>query len=678
VNNPANLATTAWHQRVAHLARIGAEAVTLILAGLSPWALGSEEAVFQLVLLSGIALLAALWGLRQLLERQVPRTGSGAALCLAALIVVGAIQTISLPGGIIRRISAGTTGEFDRLIPVERETLRSGVAIPPAALPAGSSMSLYPAVTRREVLRLLAVLMLFVATRDIATVASLKRLSVMALVNGALLSLFGLLQAFSAPGKQVVYWLVPVQGASFGPFIYRNFYACYTNLCIGLGVGLLLGCGSRGHAGAKRVWIGFALALMIGALVYCQCRGGILVLILTGVVLLVWRRALPGRRALVGGLLVAAAVAVLLTVFGFDWNKARLRSVWDSTILNDPRFDIWANVLPRVTEFPLLGTGYGTYAYLDQPTQSQSNYQVIDHAHNDYLESLLEGGLVRLTLCVLGIFMVLRSAARAVRRGGGEQNGLALGGMFAFGTLVIHMAGDFLLHLPAITFLATVIAAHLCALGSTRGPTARIGATPLGPTNRFIGAAACLLALSLGAVLIREGWRSYRSQQLLLAACSVGTGGRPLTPTDRIACLEAAVAYTPESARLHALLGDAYLDLDEEEAEDRSRDDKHLSAALVHYVQARDLCPVMAKPHVRIAANREWFAHADRPEAYLERALSLVPWDAELWYLRGVQEMTDGETERADKSWKRSLSISDVYQRPIRARTVPEKDRPSP
>ena len=158
---------------------------------------------------------------------------------------------------------------------------------------------------------------------------------------------------------------------------------------------------------------------------------------------------------------------------------------------------------------------------------------------------------------------------------------------------------------------------------------------PHRPPSRVIGAAACLLALTVGGALTREGWRSYRSQQMLLAAYGVGTGARPLAPADRIACLETAVAYAPESARLHALLGDAYLDLNEEKREDRSRENENVSAALVHYVQARDLCPVMAKPHVRIAANHERFARADARIAYLERALSLVPWDAELWYLRG-------------------------------------------
>jgi tetratricopeptide (TPR) repeat protein len=100
----------------------------------------------------------------------------------------------------------------------------------------------------------------------------------------------------------------------------------------------------------------------------------------------------------------------------------------------------------------------------------------------------------------------------------------------------------------------------------------------------------------------------------------------------------------------------------------------HLRAALAQYVQARDLCPLMAKPHVRIAANHEWFARADARGTYLDRALSLVPWDAELWYLRGVQEMADGEPARAAESWRRSLAISDTYLLPVLRRAAPSFD----
>jgi O-antigen ligase/tetratricopeptide (TPR) repeat protein len=691
--------------------------------------MGSEEPVFELVLLSGVAVLSALWGARQLLEGPARWPWCLPTLSLATLVVVGSLQTISLSKTIIRGISPGTAASFDRLLPAERETLRSGEPLAATPLPAGHALSHYPGVTRREVIHLLAVLALFVVTRENASIGRLKRLSILALANGSLVSLIGLFLAFYSQGREMIYGLIPVQGANFGPFIYRNHYACYTNLCIGMGLGLFFAAGARRAPGAKRIWIGAALVLMIGGLIYCQCRGGILVLVVTGLAVLVWQRTVPGLRSFVGGLAMAAAAALLLSVLGFDWGKARLASVWDNSVLNDARFDIWAGVFPRIAGFPLLGAGYGTYPYIDQPTQGRSDYHVMDYAHNDYLEGLLEGGVVRLTLSVWAVVLVLCYAGRAVRLGSGEQKGLALGGTIAFGTLVIHMAGDYVIHLPAITFLATVLSAHLCALGRSSLPTpAPINSRLLRGVSmkesgnqtlgRIVAIASCLGAIAVGGVIALDGWRSYRSHRLLLAGLGVGVGRQRPVPADRIACLEAAVAYSPECARLRALLGDAHLDCYEERREEcqtendvalgvdaflfaasakgssgfaaalvdasrcvaaaRTRAEKadricaesaaiHISAALSQHVLARDLCPLMAKPHVRIAANREWFAHADTRATYLGRAHSLVPHDAELWYLGGVQEMADGQPRQAARSWKRSLTVSEDYLQPILA-----------
>src|SRR5262249_7231994 len=70
--------------------------------------------------------------------------------------------------------------------------------------------------------------------------ASLRRLSVAAVANGALLALFALVQFYTSPDN-LLYWSYPTLGLGFGPFVYRNSFAFYMNLCVGLGLGLLLG-----------------------------------------------------------------------------------------------------------------------------------------------------------------------------------------------------------------------------------------------------------------------------------------------------------------------------------------------------------------------------------------------------------------------------------------------------
>ncbi|HEX8202954.1 MAG TPA: tetratricopeptide repeat protein, partial [Isosphaeraceae bacterium] len=87
--------------------------------------------------------------------------------------------------------------------------------------------------------------------------------------------------------------------------------------------------------------------------------------------------------------------------------------------------------------------------------------------------------------------------------------------------------------------------------------------------------------------------------------------------------------------------------------------------ALGHYVQARDLCPLLPEPHLEIAALYDLLGRAEPRAAYLERAKRLAPSDPLLWFLYGVEEQLDGRPESAWRSWRRSLELSDRYRQDI-------------
>src|SRR5262249_43612493 len=126
--------------------------------------------------------------------------------------------------------------------------------------------------------------------------AALGRLAVVAFGNGVLLALVALAQFFSSP-RDTVYWAFPSQGQVFGPFICRNHFATYANLCLGLGLGLLLSQAYRsaGRRPSQRrllqnpatVWIGGGLVLLLGAVALSLSRGGALALLGALVVCLV-------------------------------------------------------------------------------------------------------------------------------------------------------------------------------------------------------------------------------------------------------------------------------------------------------------------------------------------------------------------------------------------------------
>src|SRR5581483_11459696 len=103
-------------------------------------------------------------------------------------------------------------------------------------------------------------------------------------------------------------------------------------------------------------------------------------------------------------LLPAAFVVGLLAFMGVRPLETRLATLGTLGAFADERVVIWRNVLAAVPKFPLFGCGYGTLwfvesAYRVQPyAVNPGDWGGIDHAHNDYVEALAEGGILRLAL----------------------------------------------------------------------------------------------------------------------------------------------------------------------------------------------------------------------------------------------------------------------------------------
>src|SRR5207249_8574920 len=82
-------------------------------------------------------------------------------------------------------------------------------------------------------------------------------------------------------------------------------------------------------------------------------------------------------------------------------------------------------------------------------------------------------------------------------------------------------------------------------------------------------------------------------------------------------------------------------------------------------ITARNLCPLLSRPHMRLAAHAAALDRHDDPARYWERARRLAPYDPELWYYSGVESRKQGRTEEAWAQWKRSLTLSRKYLPPI-------------
>jgi O-antigen ligase len=728
--------------RQARRLAVAMEVVVWALFLVPLWAFGRRQAVFLPLMYAGVALLLALWALRMLVEGRLTWHRCPVGLCLAALAVLGIFQLTPLPRAVLETIAPGTARLYDRLLPAHPEGLADGESHPAGPAPAGSTLSLYPGATRVEVFRLLAVFLLFTVVRsNVPAAAGLTRFSVVMVVNGTLVALVALVQQLGPRLGNPSSW-----PWSLGPFAgvgNRNQFAFHLNLCIGLGVGLLFAAARLGRRGEGRpgdgpgwpsgpsfgsgrgplglallrprllsspggMWVGFALVLMIVAAVAAQSRGGFLALLggaAVGLPLL-----LRFQRLRLGGLAIGAVVVVVLSLgllawIHFRWDESRFTALLDGKVLDDGgsgRAQIWERGWRWAEECPLWGTGSGTFPSVEglghtdlEGLTPLTGYR----AHNQYLEALVEGGVLRLGIVLLAVALVFRLGWRAASRNRGRPvAAVAVGALFAFTTVVLHSFVDPPLHSPVHTVPLAVCLACLCALGREEsGRPSGARTLRLGGLAPVAGAG---LAVALGLLVAVEAWKEF-SVSRLVYGYRAAAGATPPCPEGQLALLEEAARLWPDNARMQVELGQLYEDRYRAEAVPLGRSHRlavaahgvlalcpgdagqlarvpawlaaaawrerlfrrdvdgaarrHLVPALRHYLLARDACPLLAKPQVRLAAHVGLLEGADPRSAYLARAGFLAPFDPELAYLCGLQEVADGHPERAWTHWHRSV-----------------------
>jgi O-antigen ligase len=118
----------------------------------------------------------------------------------------------------------------------------------------------------------------------------------------------------------------------------------------------------------------------------------------------------------------------------------------------------WANTAEIFADYPLLGTGLGTFPSLYPDREGEETLIRLYHAHNDYLEYLSELGIVGMVLLLGGIlFLLVKSFLIWKERTNPEFKSLGLGGIIAVICILFHSLTDFNLHIPANMLLFSVV-----------------------------------------------------------------------------------------------------------------------------------------------------------------------------------------------------------------------------
>lgn len=388
--------------------------------------------------------LVCLWCLDGLTLRSVQLSRNALQLPLLGLIILGLIQ----------------------LLPLRSAAENGGLQ-----LSLSRALSLDPNSTRLVLVQLVSLLIFFSATLIFTdSPRRLRALTRTIIIFGFLLAMFGLTQSLTTNGARVYWFRQLTQSTAFGPFINRHHFAGYMELVIALPLGLLFSGALEPY---KRPLYAFAVLLMAVALIMTNSRGGLISLV--GEILFVIVIAGPGmghreqsrtsflmRTALMR---VAMALGLGIILFfsalaiGGSGVFGRLLGTVNSADPTTGRAHFWNVTLDVIKNHPILGSGLGSFSVIYTRYDSGNGLYRLEQAHNDYLQTLADGGIVG---GLLGLsFLIILFGRGFARRNTDDKfrRGVATGALAGCFAVLVHSAFDFTLHTTANALLFLVLAA---------------------------------------------------------------------------------------------------------------------------------------------------------------------------------------------------------------------------
>jgi len=432
----------------------------------------------------------------ELLERPVGKL----LLPLVIFLVWGAIQALPIPRGVLGVVSPKAAEIYRQAAPegggealpqwlLER-ALQSGLQVGedrslPEATPdpgdraSGRAISLHPGDTRDALLSWLTPLLFFVAAAWVAREPA-QRYHLLWGVT-ALTGLWGFVSILQRLGWDgAPFWdhdwsLASAQRPVL-PFVNRNHYAGFVTMGLLASVGLFLAILTRStgtlnrralrEAIADGAWAtprliaaGLAIALGFTGIVLSGSRGGMLALA-GGLVFAVLARTLrtwliPGVAIIVLAGLLAGVPSMLSSGSG-EFQQAPFVSGGESSGLL--RMDAWTKTSKLFLDFPLTGSGLGTFRWAFSMYQRQGEWMIFREAHNDYLQVLAETGLVGVAILGWALFAylwwILRPALGTAAR---RPRYTTIGAAAAVVALLLHSIFDFNLQIPSNAALFAVL-----------------------------------------------------------------------------------------------------------------------------------------------------------------------------------------------------------------------------
>jgi O-antigen ligase len=296
----------------------------------------------------------------------------------------------------------------------------------------------------------------FLAGQTLVRGSQARRLALVFSVYGAVLASFALIQGISSNGK--LYWIrQPRQGGwIYGPYVNHNHYAGLMEMLVPIPLVLSL---TRLASTKARTAAAVAAAVMVGTVFLSGSRGGMIAilteLVIVAVLLIKQKR---GLRTAIGIGVFLFVVIGLLTWIGGDELIRRTLGSTHSEISSDSRHYIYRDGLQMFLKRPVLGWGLGTFPVVYPQFRTFYTNFFVNQAHNDYLQLLVEMGLLGFGTMLWFLSTLYARAIKKIGNWSSEMSGavtLACG--LGLSGILVHSAVDFNLQIPANAALFYVL-----------------------------------------------------------------------------------------------------------------------------------------------------------------------------------------------------------------------------
>lgn len=321
------------------------------------------------------------------------------------------------------------------------------------------SISIDPSQSQIHLIKLMSFFCLFICV--IVLTNSEKKINAILLTlvaSGTFQALYGTSEVLLDIEKSLVFHL-DVRNHATGTLVYKNHFANLLIMCLSAGLGLLVASLQNttqsqprhlAHVASdlllsKKAIVRICLAILVIGLVMSRSRMGntafFASMTIVGLLSLVLIKNRSKGMLILFSSLIIIDLMIVSAYFGLEKVKQRLA---ETSFEGGTRDEVVLDSIPIVSEFPIFGSGAGSFYSTFPSYQTKEIFIFYDHLHNDYLQFLIEFGFLGAFLLVLVVafsfyqaFVSMKNSQRSILRG------LSFACLMAILGMGMHMTVDF-------------------------------------------------------------------------------------------------------------------------------------------------------------------------------------------------------------------------------------------